>query len=81
MMNISYEDINDVNSLLKDRLSSILFKCYDNDEEVKTIFKEVSEQVKPQQLQFIGCSAFDHNLKIEYNLQGKPFNMIISTME
>ena len=78
---INYEDLNEVNSLLKDRLSNIIFKDYDNENEVENIFKEVSNMVKPQQLEFIGCSAFDHNLKILYNLQGKPFNMIISTME
>ena len=73
------KEIDEVNEILKEKLSSIMFQQFTPStvEKIQRIFKETSDEVTPQHLVLEDIENFDSAVKLQYNLQGKQYSMII----
>lgn len=74
-----FKEIDEVNEILKEKLSSIMFEQFTPStvEKIQRIFKETSTEVAPQHLVLEDIENFDSAVKLQYNLQGKQYSMII----
>lgn len=74
-----FKEIDEVNEILKEKLSSIMFEQFTpfTVEKIQRIFKETSTEVTPQHLVLEDIENFDSAVKLQYNLQGKQYSMII----
>jgi hypothetical protein len=73
------KEIDEVNEILKEKLSPIMFEQFTPStvEKIQRIFKETSTEVTPQHLVLEDIENFDSAVKLQYNLQGKQYSMII----
>lgn len=69
----------DVNDILKDKLTDIIFNKYDQDsyDKISTIFEKVAKEIEPQTLELQDIKFIKPALKLEYEIQGKHFTMVI----
>ena len=74
-----FKEIDEVNRLLKDKLTSIMFEQFNHStvEKIQRIFKETSAEILPQNLILEDIENFDSAVKLQYNLQGRQYSMII----
>lgn len=74
-----YKSTDEINEELKTQLGNICFTNYtpDTNMKIEQIFKDVALKSMPQTLLLEDIQFFDHDLKIEYQVQNRHFTMIL----
>lgn len=74
-----YKSTDEINEELKTQLGNICFTNYapDTNMKIEQIFKDVALNSTPQTLLLEDIQFFDHDLKIEYQVQNRHFTMIL----